>query len=82
MKYCDELYKNSWFLIKKKCDKYHIINVTINANQHIIRDANLPPNVEEFAEKSAGIIIISLINFYFKYNQCELHSKSRDIIAF
>ena len=33
-------------------------------------------------ERSAGIIITLLIDFYFKYNQIELHLKSHDMTAF
>ena len=32
LKYCDRLYRNPWFLIKKKCDKYCIVNTAMNTN--------------------------------------------------
>jgi hypothetical protein len=43
---------------------------------------NLPSTCEEFAERSAGIAVALLVNFYFRYNQVELHSESHDITIF
>ena len=68
LEYYNKLYKNPWFLVKKKCDKYHIINTVMNANQYIIYDVNLLFNIKKFIERSAGIIITLLINFYSRYN--------------
>src|SRR5204863_6911596 len=50
LKYYDRPYRNPWFLVKKKCGKYHIVNVAMNANQYTIHNANLPLSVKEFAE--------------------------------
>ena len=82
LEYCDRLYRNSWFLVKKKCGKYHIINTAMNTNQYIICDVNLPPSVKEFTERSAGMTVTSLIDFYSKYNQIELHPELCDMTAF
>ena len=68
LEYYNESYRNPWFLVKKKCGKYHIVNTAMNVHQYIIHDANLSSSVEKFVKRSAGIIIASLINFYFKYN--------------
>ena len=68
LKYYDKLYKNPWFLIKKKCDKYHIINIIINVNQYIIYNINFLFNIKEFTERSTEMAITSLINFYSGYN--------------
>ena len=54
----------------------------MNVNQYTIHNANLPLSVKEFAEKSTGIAIASLIDFYFEYNQIELYSESYDMTAF
>jgi hypothetical protein len=51
-------------------------------NRVIIRDANMPPSADEFAEEFFGYAVTSLINFFFKYDQVELDFLSRDIIAF
>ena len=82
LKYYDKLYKNSWFLVKKKYDKYYIVNTAINMNQYIICNINLLFNIEEFVKKSTELVITSLINFYSGYNQVKLYSKSCDMTAF
>ena len=82
LEYCNDSYQNSWFLIKKKSEKYQIINAVINMNQYIVQNANLSSNIKEFIERSAEIIIVLLVDFYFEYNQVELHQKSCDMIMF
>jgi hypothetical protein len=51
-------------------------------NRVIIRNANMPPSADEFAEKFFGYAIISLINFFSRYDQIELDFLNRDIITF
>ena len=82
LEYCNDSYWNSWFLVKKKFEKYQIINAVINMNQYTVWDANLSSNVEEFAEKSVRMTVVLLVDFYFEYNQVKLHSKSCDMIIF
>jgi hypothetical protein len=62
-------YHNSWFLAKKK-DKisYRLINTVMEMNQVIIRNANMAPSADEFAEEFFGCTIILFINFFFKYD--------------
>ena len=43
---------------------------------------NFSSNVEEFAERSAEITVVSLVDFYSEYNQVKLHQKSCDMITF
>ena len=54
----------------------------MNMNHYTVQDANLLSSVEEFAERSAEMTVAILIDFYSKYNQCELHSESCDMMAF
>ena len=62
-KYYYRLYRNPFFLvIKKKPRDYRIINAAININRVTIRDANLPPSLDDFSEEFTGIYILSLIN--------------------
>ena len=84
LKSCFDFYRNSWFLINKKIKyKYRIINVhTMNMNEVIIRDVNLPSNVERFSKEFVKICVVSLIDFLFKYDQVILIEKFRDLIAF
>jgi hypothetical protein len=76
-------YRNPWFLAKKKePNAYRLINSAIEMNRQTIRDANLPPSVDEFSEEFAGCKIASLIDFFSGYDQVELDVKSRDLTAF
>ena len=51
-------------------------------NKHSIRDANLPPSVDEFSEEIARCHIASLIDFFSGYDQIELDVQSRDLTGF
>ena len=59
-----------------------MINAIMNMNEMIIRDVNLSFNVEKFLKKFADILITSLINFFFNYNQITLAEKCRNLITF
>ena len=45
-----------------------MINAIMNMNEIIIRNVNLSFNVEKFSKEFAGMLIMSLINFFFDYN--------------
>ena len=59
-----------------------MINATMKINEITIRNANLLSNVKKFVEKFANMTIVSLIDFFFNYDQLDLALRSRDIIAF
>jgi hypothetical protein len=82
LEYCEGPYRNPWFLVKKKSGKYRLVNAAMEINKHTIRDANLPPSVDEFSEEFAGCHMASLIDFFSGYDQVELDVKSRDLTAF
>jgi hypothetical protein len=76
-------YRNPWFLAKKKNKiSYRLINTAMKMNRVTIKNANMPPSADEFAEKFFGCAIISLINFFSGYDQVELNFLSRDMTAF
>jgi hypothetical protein len=51
-------------------------------NRFTIRDANLPPSADEFAEEFAGCKMSSLIDLFSEYDHVELATESRDLTAF
>ena len=59
-----------------------MINVIINMNEMIIRDVNLSFNIKKFLKKFADMLITSLIDFFFNYNQITLAKKCRNLITF
>ena len=50
-------------------------------NAVTIRDALIPPNVDEFVERVAGRLLISLVDLFSGYDSVPLHLESRDITA-
>ncbi|TVY45593.1 hypothetical protein LOCC1_G006167 [Lachnellula occidentalis] len=48
----------------------------------IIRDANLPPSINEYSEVFAGYIRAILIDIFSGYDNQVLYKKSRNIMAF
>ena len=76
-------YKNFWFLIDKKVkNKYWMINAIMNMNEVIIRDVNLSFNIKKFSKKFVNMLITSLINFFFDYDQVMFVEKCRDLTTF
>ena len=69
LEYSKELYRNPWFLIKKKKPgEYRLINLAIYLNIVTRQDINLLSSIDEFIDKFAGCYIISLVNLYSGYN--------------
>ena len=66
-------YKNPWFLVKKKNRKHHLILAVQKINSVTIQNVILPPSADDFSEKFAGYPIISLLDFFFEYDQIALH---------
>ena len=66
----------------KPFKSYRLINSAQKINAVSIRDASLPPAVEEFSERFAGYPVVSLADLFSGYDQCSLDPVSRDITAF
>ena len=59
-----------------------MINVAININRVTIRNANLFFQINAFVEKFADMQMISLIDFFSKYDQLFFDKRNRNFIAF
>jgi hypothetical protein len=69
LEYSKGLYKNLWFLVKKKKPgEYRLINLAMYLNVVMRRDANLPPSIDEFTDEFTGCYIISLVDLYSGYD--------------
>ena len=80
---CDGPYRNPWFLVgKKEKGKYRLINAAMVINKHTIRDANLPPSIDEFSKEFASCQVALLIDVFSGYDQVELDVRSKDLTAF
>ena len=62
--------------------QYRLITLAQKINVVSIRDASLPPAVEEFSERFAGYLGVSLVDLFSGYNRCTLDPASHDITAF
>ncbi len=82
LEHVDSPYRNGWFLVEKKSKSYRLINPAIDMNRVTIRDTNMPPSPDEFAEGFAGCQMASMIDFFSGYDQIELDVRSRDMTAF
>ena len=59
-----------------------MINAIMNMNEIIIRDVNLSFNVKKFSKEFANMLITSLINFFFNYDQITFVEKCRNLTTF
>jgi hypothetical protein len=76
-------YRNPWFLVEKKQKKtFRLILPCNKMNAVTIRDANVPPMADEFSERFAGCLIITVADFFSGYDQIVLHENSRDMTSF
>jgi len=78
---CCGPYRNPWFLVPKKSGGYQLINAAQRLNAVSIKDASLPPSADEFREEFAGFPLLSLLDLFSGYDQCELDLSSRDMTA-
>lgn len=82
-KLCYELYRNFWFLVKKKnSDKYKLINVILKINRIIIRDVSFSFFVDSFFEQFVNCMMTFFVDLFFDYDQFFFAEKSRDFIVF
>ena len=49
-------------------------------NEVTIKNINLSPNLDKFAENFAGISVSLLVNYFLEYDNFSNHAKSRDMI--
>jgi hypothetical protein len=69
LEYSKGLYKNLWFLVKKKkLGDYRLINLATHLNIIIRRDANLLLFINKFVKEFIGYYITSLVDLYSGYN--------------
>jgi hypothetical protein len=79
---CHGPYRNKWFLVaKKEKGSYRLITAVVEMNRVTVRDANVPPNVDQFSTEFAGLTMASLVDLFSGYDQFLLHARSRDMTA-
>jgi hypothetical protein len=69
LKYSKGLYRNPWFLVKKKkLGEYRLINLAMYLNVVTRWDANLPLFIDKFIDEFTGCYIVSLVDLYSGYD--------------
>jgi hypothetical protein len=82
LEYCDGPYRNPWFLVKKKsAGKYRLVNAAMLINKVTVRDANMPPDADEFVEEFSGLAMASLVDLFSGYDQINLDARDRNMTA-
>ncbi|KAG8781506.1 hypothetical protein FRC15_008612 [Serendipita sp. 397] len=76
------LYSSRWFVVFKKNGKFRIVHDLQPLNGVTIRDASVPPNIDEFVESFAGRACYSVLDVFSGYDQRTLHPDSRDLTSF
>lgn len=74
-------YRSRWFCVLKKNGKLRIIYDLQPLNKVTIRNAGLPPNLDNFVEPFAGRQYYTVFDLYWGFDARKVDPKSRDITA-
>lgn len=76
-------YQSRYFLVpKNNPGEYRFINDMQPLKGVNIRDAGIPPSVDEFSEDFAMYPILTSVDYYSGYNQLSLAMQSWDLTTF
>lgn len=75
-------YSSSIFVVKKTDGSYRFVHNMQTLNSITVRDNALPPLLEDYVERFAGLSCVGLLDLYDGYGQYPLHEDSRDLTAF
>src|SRR6201992_1144812 len=75
-------YRSRWFCVKKKLGGLRIVHDLQKLNGVSIKDAGVPPILEEFVEAYAGRSIYTVLDMYWGFHARILDEDSRDMTAF
>ena len=75
-------YRSRWFCVLKKNGKLRIVHDLQPLNKVTIRDAGLPPIVDDFIEPFAGRQCYTVFDLFWGFDARKVHPESRDLTAF
>jgi hypothetical protein len=76
-------YRSPWFAVKKKeAGKIRIVHDLQPLNAVTIRDAEVPPVLDDFVEPFAGRQCYTVLDLFWGFHARKLHPSSRDLTTF
>ena len=75
-------YRSRWFCVKKKNGELRIVHDLQKLNGVSIKDAGVPPILEDFVNNYAGRSIYTVLDMYWGFHARMLDVESRDMTAF
>ena len=75
-------YRSRWFCVKKKNGELRIVHDLQKLNGVSIKDAGVPPILEEFVEAYGGRSVYTVLDMYWGFHARMLDAHSRDMTAF
>ena len=75
-------YRSKWFCVLKKNGSLRIVHDLQPLNAVSIRDAGIPPVLDDFVEPFAGRAIYTVFDLYWGYDARKVNPSSRDLTTF
>lgn len=79
---CQSSYRSKWFCVLKKNGKLRLVHDLQPLNAITIRDAGLPPSLDDFVEPFAGRQCYTVLDLFWAFDARKLDPVSRDLTAF
>ena len=79
---CQSSYRSRWFCVLKKNGKLRIVHDLQKLNSVTIREAGLPPILDDFVEPFAGRQCYTVLDLFWAFDGRRLDPMSRDMTAF
>lgn len=75
-------YRSGFFAVEKKDGRIRLVHDLQKLNSITVRDAGVPPNMDEMTEELAGCYIYTGLDAFSGYDQAALDPRSRDLTKF
>ena len=80
--HCQSSYRSNWFCVPKKNGTLRIVHDLQPLNGVTIRDAGLPPILDDFVEACAGRQCYTVLDMQSGFDARKMDPTSRDLTAF
>ncbi|TYJ51344.1 hypothetical protein B9479_008086 [Cryptococcus floricola] len=75
-------YRSAFFPVAKKDGNIRIVHDLQHLNEVTVRDAGVPPNMDDLTEDLAGCSVYTGLDAFAGYDQLEIDVESRDVTSF